>query len=234
MNECFYAMYKTSLRFAAAWETSETSLLIYFQSHSVPFWLQASRGLEARGQNPRGRGRNPRGRGRGHNPRGRGQVFRPRGRGQASRPNIPATTTTTTTAQETSLGWFHPSDGTSWVVSLGLGLVDPFEWFHLNWITLSLGFRISASEVMSCDVFCVYFCVFLCFVMITSVHIQSIMSLCILCSLKILVWNRPLMLFHIYLHSLYRILHYSILIRQFCSTVEVVIRACLNWEVIEK
>ena len=95
MNECFYAMYKTSLRFAAAWETSETSLLIYFQSHSVPFWLQASRGLEARGQNPRGRGRNPRGRGRGrgHNPRGRGrgrgQVFRPRGRGQASRPNIP-------------------------------------------------------------------------------------------------------------------------------------------------
>ena len=26
MNECFYAMYMTSLRFAAAWETSENSL----------------------------------------------------------------------------------------------------------------------------------------------------------------------------------------------------------------
>ena len=37
MNECFYAMYKTSLRFAASWETFENSLLIYFQSHSVPF-----------------------------------------------------------------------------------------------------------------------------------------------------------------------------------------------------
>ena len=34
MNECFYAMYKTSLRFAAAWETSENSLLIYFH---IPF-----------------------------------------------------------------------------------------------------------------------------------------------------------------------------------------------------
>ena len=63
-----------------------------YHVHSVPFRLKASRGLEARGQNPRGRGHNPRGRGRGHNPRGRGrgQVFRPRGRGQASRPNTPA------------------------------------------------------------------------------------------------------------------------------------------------
>ena len=91
MKECFYAKFKTSLRFVAALETSENSLLINFQTLSVPFRLLASRGLEARGQNPRGRGQNPRGRGRGHNPRGRGrgQVFRPRGRGQASRPNIP-------------------------------------------------------------------------------------------------------------------------------------------------
>ena len=35
MNECFYVMCKTSLRFAAARETSENSLLIY--SNHIPF-----------------------------------------------------------------------------------------------------------------------------------------------------------------------------------------------------
>ena len=68
------------------WEFVIDLLPITFRSVSVV-------GLERpRGQNPRGRGHNPRGQGRDHNPRGRGQVFWPRGRGQALMPNIPAYT----------------------------------------------------------------------------------------------------------------------------------------------
>ena len=36
MNECFYAKFKTSLQFTAAWETPENSLLIYTSNH-MPF-----------------------------------------------------------------------------------------------------------------------------------------------------------------------------------------------------
>ena len=74
IHECFYAMYKTSLLFAAAmrdfWEFVIDLLPITFRSVSVPRPREA-----CSGQNPRGRGRNPRGRGRGHNPRGRGRRF---------------------------------------------------------------------------------------------------------------------------------------------------------------
>ena len=87
MNECFYAKCKTSLRFAAAWKTSRNSLLIYFQSHSVPFRLKASR-LEAKTHEAEAKTHEAEAKTQ-LTPRGRGQVFRPRGRGQASRPNIP-------------------------------------------------------------------------------------------------------------------------------------------------
>ena len=87
-----------SVRLACNLQRHERLLRIryWFTSNHIlfPFGCRSREAIEARGQNPRGRGRgrgqNPRGRGRNHNPRGRGQVFRPRGRGQASRPNIPA------------------------------------------------------------------------------------------------------------------------------------------------
>ena len=50
MKECFYAKFKTSLRFVAALETSENSLLINFQTLSVPFrlWPREASRLEAK------------------------------------------------------------------------------------------------------------------------------------------------------------------------------------------
>ena len=92
MNECFYAMYKTSLRFAAAWETSENSLLIYFH---IPFRFgcrprEASR-LEAKTHEAEAKTHEAEAEAEAttHEAEAEARFFRPRGRGQASRPNIP-------------------------------------------------------------------------------------------------------------------------------------------------
>ena len=92
----FYAMYMTSLRFAAAWETSEQFVIdllpITFRSVSA-VGLERPRGSMAKTHEAEAKPHEAEAEAEAttHEAwgRGRGQVFWPRGRGQASRPKHP-------------------------------------------------------------------------------------------------------------------------------------------------